>query len=177
MEQQDYHVLTVADEIRTTEILGAIKKAAYALGFNVVFTVQHNGIKASTATFRAVPNKALGESEIPFDEIVASIKSELAEGEEISIISKPTHPFFTGSAGMGKSASAVKLAVLASRRKGESMDGSPPGFTAVFSEELTPEQITGIIEALGDYFREIGGLGFDVSFEYEAVASGELVYA
>jgi len=52
-----------------------------------------------------------------------------------------------------------------------------PGFTAVFSEELTPEQVTGIIEALGDYYRAIGGLGFDVSFEYQAVASGELIHA
>lgn len=51
------------------------------------------------------------------------------------------------------------------------------GFDLTIDDDLTPEQITDAMDALADFFREIGGSGLLIEFETQDVHSPELVYA
>ena len=38
-------------------------------------------------------------------------------------------------------------------------------FEFVFDANLTPHQIQGVLKAFADYFRALGGVGFEIQFE------------
>jgi hypothetical protein len=46
-------------------------------------------------------------------------------------------------------------------------------FSITFSPDLTPHQIRATLEALADYYRVCGGVGFEIDFETETVFVGE----
>jgi hypothetical protein len=50
-------------------------------------------------------------------------------------------------------------------------------FNITFSPEVSPQQVKAILEALADYYRACGGVGFEVEFELEDVLVGELIHA
>jgi hypothetical protein len=53
--------------------------------------------------------------------------------------------------------------------------GAPAGqedFTITFSEELSAEQIRTALEALADYYRAVGGVGFRTDFDLVSIAVG-----
>ena len=50
-------------------------------------------------------------------------------------------------------------------------------FTITFSPELSPEQVKTALQALADYYRACGGVGFRIDFELQTVALGEPEYA
>lgn len=58
--------------------------------------------------------------------------------------------------------------------KGEPFDNN---FDITFSPELAPQQIKAMLEALADYYRACGGVGFEVEFELEDVQVPELIHA
>jgi uncharacterized protein YjbI with pentapeptide repeats len=47
-------------------------------------------------------------------------------------------------------------------------------FTITFASSLSPEQIRGTLQALADYYRACGGVGFEIDFELEDVRVGVL---
>jgi transcriptional regulator with XRE-family HTH domain len=51
-----------------------------------------------------------------------------------------------------------------------------PGFTINFSPDLTPQQIRLTLQALAEYYRACGGIGFQIDFELEQILVREPVY-
>ena len=52
-------------------------------------------------------------------------------------------------------------------------DQSPPTFKMTFDVRLKPEQITGVLTALADYYRACGGVGFQIEFELDSLVGGD----
>jgi hypothetical protein len=50
-------------------------------------------------------------------------------------------------------------------------------FTVTFAPELSPEQIKATLEALADYYRACGGIGFKSDFELEDFPMEQRKYA
>jgi hypothetical protein len=50
-------------------------------------------------------------------------------------------------------------------------------FSITFHEDLSPEQVGATLEALADFYRKIGGVGFRVDFELDDVLVMEPVHA
>jgi hypothetical protein len=49
-------------------------------------------------------------------------------------------------------------------------------FTIAFAPELSAEQIKTALDALADYYRTCGGVGFKIDFELQSVLVGEPEY-
>lgn len=51
----------------------------------------------------------------------------------------------------------------------EEPNSEASGLTVAFAEDLGPEQVTRTLAALSDFYRRCGGLGFEVSFEFQDI--------
>lgn len=63
---------------------------------------------------------------------------------------------------------------LSLRDEGRNPAALSKTFTITFDPELSPSQIKATLQAMADYYRDCGGVGFKIDWEFEEVRVGEL---